>query len=182
MILKPAQAGFGQAVVLQAFVRASYKTDWVSNDRGGGWFVCTGILPCKPITFKKKGTESDNWVELKGSKVCWKSSKSVEKRSVMKWKVWSEVKSYLTWSVAKSNEVKWSEVNEAKWSGMRWSEVQYREGGRVFMEKFYRSTKWWEVKDWGESASELVIVKKKQLQETVNSTLLLGCFCLLYML
>ena len=49
------------------------------------------------------------------------------------------------------------------------------------MEKFYRSTKWWEVKDWGESASELVIVKKKQLQETVHSTVLLGCFYLLYM-
>jgi len=63
---------------------------------------------------------------------------------------------------------------------MRWSEVQYREGG-VFMEKVYRSSKWWEVKDWGESVSELMI-KKKQLQETVNSTLLLGCFYLLYML
>jgi len=28
----------------------------------------------------------------------------------------------------------------------------------------------------GESVSELMIVKKKQLQETVHSTLLLGCF------
>ena len=47
---------------------------------------------------------------------------------------------------------------------MGWSEVQYREGGgveeRVFMEKVYRSSKWWEVEDWGESASELMIVKK----------------------
>ena len=32
--------------------------------------------------------------------------------------------------------------------------------GGVFMEKVYRSSKWWEVKDWGESASELMIVKK----------------------
>ena len=31
------------------------------------------------------------------------------------------------------------EVNEAKWSGMRWSEVQYREGGeQVFVGKVYR--------------------------------------------
>jgi len=36
------------------------------------------------------------------------------------------------------------------------------------------------VKDWGESASEIMIVKK-QLQRTVNRTLLLGCFYLLYM-
>jgi len=64
-----------------------------------------------------------------------------------------EVKSYLTWRVAKCNKVKW---NEAKWS------AQYREGrgGQVFMEKVYRSSKWWEVKDWGESVSELMIEKK----------------------
>ena len=43
---------------------------------------------------------------------------------------------------------------------MRRSEVQYREEERVFMEKVYRSSKWWEVKDWGESVSELVIGKK----------------------
>ena len=54
---------------------------------------------------------------------------------------------------------------------MRWIEVQYREGGgggwgRVFIEKVYRSSKWWEVKDWGEIVSELMIVKIKQLQET----------------
>jgi len=35
------------------------------------------------------------------------------------------------------------------------------------------------VKDWSESVSELMI-GKKQLQETVRSTLLLGCFYLLY--
>ena len=46
---------------------------------------------------------------------------------------------------------------------MRRSEVQYMEGGtgRVFMEKVYRSSKWWEVKDWGESVSKLVIGKKE---------------------
>jgi len=67
---------------------------------------------------------------------------------------------------AESSEVKslkWSEVNEAKWSRMRWSEVQYREGERgkrVFMEKVYRSSKWWDVKDGGESVSALMIGKK----------------------
>jgi len=46
---------------------------------------------------------------------------------------------------------------------MRWSEVQYWEGGGwVFMESVYRSSKWWEVKDWGESVSELVIGEKKK--------------------
>ena len=42
---------------------------------------------------------------------------------------------------------------------MRGSEVQYKEGEGegVFMEKVYRSSKWWEVKDWGESVSEFVI-------------------------
>jgi len=37
---------------------------------------------------------------------------------------------------------------------MRWSEVQYRE---VFMEKVYRGCRLWEVKDWGEGVSELMI-------------------------
>jgi len=66
---------------------------------------------------------------------------------------------------------------------MRRSEVRSigKGGGRVFMEKVYRSSKWWEVKDWGESVSELMI-KKKQLQGTVHSAVLLGCFYLLYML
>ena len=72
-------------------------------------------------------------------------------------------------------------MNEAKWSGIRWSEVTYREGegGRVFMEEVYRSSKWWEVKDWG----ELMIGGGEggQLQETVHGTLLLVCFYLLYM-
>ena len=37
------------------------------------------------------------------------------------------------------------------------------------------------MKDWGESVSELMI-GEKQLQETVRSIVLLGCFYLLYML
>ena len=71
-------------------------------------------------------------------------------------------------------------MNEGKWSGMRWSEVQYRgEGGRVFMEKVYRSSKWWEVKDWGESLSELMIVKKSNCKKlyTVLSCLGVFTFC-----
>jgi len=67
---------------------------------------------------------------------------------------------------------------------MKWNEVKCSigNGGRekVFMEKVYRSSKWWEVKDCGESVSELMI--KKQLQETVNPIVLLGCFYFLYML
>ena len=64
---------------------------------------------------------------------------------------------------------------------VEWGEVKCSigRGGWVFMEKFYRSSKWWEVKDWGESVSELMIVKK-QLQENVHSTVLLGFFYLLY--
>ena len=34
--------------------------------------------------------------------------------------------------------------------------------GLSFMEKVYRSSKWWEVKDWGESVSELMIAKQKK--------------------
>jgi hypothetical protein len=50
-----------------------------------------------------------------------------------------------------------------KQSEVEWGEVKCSLGkggeGRVFMEKVYRSSKWWEVKDWGESVSELVIKK-----------------------
>ena len=82
------------------------------------------------------------------------------------------------WSVAKWKKVKWSERSKVKWNEL--SEVQYREegGGRVFMEKVYRSSKWWEVKDWGESMSELMIGKKnyKKLY-TVLSYLGVFTFC-----
>ena len=46
-----------------------------------------GNLPCKPFTFKKRVKESDKWAELKGNTVFWKSLKSVEKRSLVEWKV-----------------------------------------------------------------------------------------------
>jgi len=67
-------------------------------------------------------------------------------------------------------------VNEA-------NEVQYREGReRVFMEKVYRSSKWREVKDWGESVSELVIRKKNSNKKlyTVLSYLGVFTFCTCY--
>jgi len=38
------------------------------------------------------------------------------------------------------------------------------------------------VEDWGENVSELMIVKKNHYKKTVHSTVLLGCFYLLYML
>jgi hypothetical protein len=43
MILKPAQSGFGQAVVLQVFVRASYKRDWAANEEA---VVAKFSAPC----------------------------------------------------------------------------------------------------------------------------------------
>jgi len=43
MILKPARAGFGQAAVLQALVRASYKTDWAANEEA---VVVKFAVPC----------------------------------------------------------------------------------------------------------------------------------------
>jgi len=56
--------------------------------------------------------------EAKSSEVNVKSEvKSL--KSKVKWKV-------IQYKVQQS-EIKWSEVDEAKWSGMRWSEVQYRE-------------------------------------------------------
>ena len=73
--------------------------------------------------------------------------------------------------------MKWTKRSEVEWG-----EVQNMVGGgTVFMEKFDRRSKRWEVKDWGESVSELMIVKKT-LQETVHSTVLFRCFYLLYML
>jgi hypothetical protein len=42
-----------------------------------------------------------------------------------------------------------------------WGEVKCCIGeGGVFMEKVCRSSKWWEVKDWGESVSELMTGEK----------------------
>jgi len=75
---------------------------------------------------------------------------------------------------------KWSERSEVEWGEVKGT-IGKGGGERIFMEKIYRCSKWWEVKDWGESMSELMI-GKKQLEETVHSTLLFGCFYLLYML
>ena len=84
----------------------------------------------------------------------------------------------------KQSEVKWTKQSEVEWGEVKWSEVQYREGGwgmgeRVFMEKFYRSSMCWEVKDWGESVSELMIVKKNNYKKlyTVLSCLGIFSFC-----
>jgi len=55
------------------------------------------------------------------------------------------------WSVAMWNEVQW--MKQSEWE---WGEVQYRKGGKESMEKVYRSSRWWEVKDWVETVSEWV--------------------------
>ena len=52
-------------------------------------------------------------------------------------------------------EVKWTKQSEVEWGEVKWSIVKGEEEKRVFIEKVYRSSKWWEVKDWGESLSEL---------------------------
>ena len=44
------------------------------------------------------------------------------------------------------------------------------------MEKVYRSSKGWEVKDWGESVSELMIVKKKTITRNCTQYCLNGVF------
>jgi len=61
--------------------------------------------------------------------------------------------------------VKWTMQSEVEWGEVKCSVG--KKGGRVFMEKVYRSSMWWEVKYWGESVSEIITVKK--LQETVHS-------------
>jgi len=69
------------------------------------------------------------------------------------------------------SDTKWNQKNmkecdkrKSQQSKVEWDEVKCsigmgggEGGGRVFMEKVYRSSKWWEVKDWGESVSELMI-------------------------
>jgi hypothetical protein len=39
----------------------------------------------------------------------------------MKWKVKSEVESYLKWSVAKWNKVKWTKQSEVEWAEVKYS-------------------------------------------------------------
>jgi len=67
-------------------------------------------------------------------------------------------------------------VNEA--SEVEWDEVKCNigRGGRVFMEKVYRNSKWWEVKDWGESVSELVIGEKNNNKKLYTVLSYLGDF------
>ena len=72
--------------------------------------------------------------------------------------------------------MKWTMQSEVEWGEVKGDGRRER----VFMEKVYRSSKWWEVKDRVESVSELMIVKKT-IKEIVHSTVLLGCFYLLYM-
>ena len=67
----------------------------------------------------------------------------------------SEVKIYLMWSVAKWKKGKWTKQSEVEWGEMKCSIVKGEEE-RVCMEKFYSSSKWWEIKDWGESVSEFL--------------------------
>ena len=57
--------------------------------------------------------------------------------------------------------MKWKKQSEVEWGEVKCSvgKGEGEEEERVFMEKVYRSSKWWEVKDWGESASELMGVK-----------------------
>jgi len=49
--------------------------------------------------------------------------------------------------------------SEVEWAVGKCS-IGKGEGGQVFKEKVYRSSKWWEVKDWGENVSELMTEKK----------------------
>ena len=56
--------------------------------------------------------------------------------------------------------MKWTKQSEVEWAEVKCSKG--KGGERVFMEKVYRSSKWWEVKDWGESVSELMIERKKK--------------------
>jgi len=62
--------------------------------------------------------------------------------------------------VSKYNKVKWTKQSEVKWGEVKCS-IGNGGGGQVFMEKVYRSSKWWEMKDWVESVSELMIVKNE---------------------
>ena len=104
---------------------------------------------CLELAFGFKGVEgkeSDNWVEFKRKLKCAGNHRNVK----------SEVKNHLIWSVAKWNKVKWKKQSEVEWGEVKCS-IGNVWGKRIFMEKVYRSSKWWEVKDWGESVSELLI-------------------------
>ena len=89
----------------------------------------------------------------------------------------SEVKSYLMWSVAKWNKVKWTKQSEVEWGEVKCG-IEKGGGEQVFMEKVYRGSKWWEVKDWSENLSELMIGKNNYKKlHTVLSYLGVFTFC-----
>ena len=114
-----------------------------------------------------EGKESDNRGELKEDKVCWKSSKIVEKRS--------EINLKSSKSVVKWSEVKW---NKVKWSEVKWREVQCRERGKNdnLWENFIWVVKWWEVKGWGESVSTICVGKNTRNYVQCFLTLVLFTF------
>ena len=66
----------------------------------------------------------------------------------------------------KQREVEWGEVKR----------IIEKERERVFMEKVYRSSKWWEMKGWGESMSQLMIEKKNDYKKLYTVLSYLGVF------
>ena len=85
-------------------------------------------------------------------------SSEVNVKSEVKSLKWSE--SYPIQSPTKWNKVKWTKQSEVEWGEVKCSVVNGGGGWRVFMENVYRNSKWWDVKDWGESVSELGIGNK----------------------
>jgi len=85
----------------------------------------------------------------------------------------SEVKIYLMWSVAKWNKVKWTKQSEVEWGEVKCSIG--KGGNESIWSKVYRSSKWREVNDWGESVSELMILKKKNKYKKLYTVL--SCLC-----
>ena len=75
--------------------------------------------------------------------------------------------------------MKWKKQSKVEWGEVKCS-IGKGGRGRVFMEKVYRSSKWWEVKDRGESVSELMIGGKKNYKKlyTVLSCLGVFTFCI----
>ena len=74
-------------------------------------------------------------------------------------------------SDVQKSEEKWTKQSEVEWGEVKCSIGEAGEE-RVFIEKVYRSSKWWEVKDWGESVIDLMIVKKNNYKKyTVLSCL-----------
>ena len=62
-------------------------------------------------------------------------------------------------------------LTEVEWGEVKCNIVMGE--GEVFMETVYMSSKWWEVKDWGESVSELVTGEKNNNNNDKLYTVLL---------